>query len=509
MALFHTAQRRRGALFFNWGLVMIAIVTLSAAFILLAAKEERISQQSKIGERQFGLYNAYQDGESVLDTLDGVGKRSAERAVHDLALSGGTIEETLAASACTPKKTAHGTPVWVDRDTECFPEDYTIGFMTLYDRSIADYFGAGALPFGKPGYTHFLEFEGSPSRQMEVLSRSLNTTVLDLTNSSRYYLKGGDFDPNDIEAFAEHIHELEYAGRDSTAYYVDVPAASTVLAEIGEWMPPVAGAYSGLCYYCNRNKELFLQYYPQEFEQSGCVSGSYTRPVCCQGTCPPGALVLNVPYHNQCSFPNSGDATPCYSGCGTTSTMMVLEAAGLGSQDIYTLWEAVGTSSAGTGRESIESYLSGLGILDSTGYDIPVDQIGAHILAGHPILMNPLQLYNDERNCYRSGCTWSGDPVIGGHYFVVVGITPDGDIIIHDPYPGQRNQDPLPGQDERFLPNIIIRKDTLQRMYASDGRTWYAIVVPKVDLRPETAEPEEEGAQPAPLSIEEALRAVR
>lgn len=500
-------QSRRG-LFFNWGLVMIAIVTLSAAFLLLAAKEERVSEQEKIGERQFALYGAYQDGEEVLGTLDGVGKRSAERAVHDLALNGGYTDESIAASACAQKRTAHGTPVWVDRDTECFPEEYTLGFMALYDRSIADYFGAGSLPFSKPGYAHFLEFEGSKDRPMELLSRSLDNAVLNLTDRSQYYLKEGDFDPNRVEAFSDHIHEIAYGGRDTTAYYVDVPAASTVLADIGEWTPPVAGAYSGLCFYCNRNKELFQHYYPQEFEQDGCALGSFNRPVCCQGTCPEGALVLNVPYHNQCSFSDSGDATPCYSGCGTTATMMAVEAAGLGSQDIYALWDALGTSSAGTGHSSIETYLSGLGILDSTGYDLPLADIGAHILAGHPIIMNPTQVYNEERNCYSQGCSWGGDAVTGGHYIVVVGITPNGEIIIHDPYPGQRNQDPPQGQNERFMPNIVIRSDTIQRMYAVDGRVWYAVVAPKVDLSPETA-PEEGGAQPAALTPEEARRAVR
>ena len=53
-------RSRKGAIFFNWGLVFIAFFTLSAAFVTLVMKENKMSETNPtIGAKQFELYQRY------------------------------------------------------------------------------------------------------------------------------------------------------------------------------------------------------------------------------------------------------------------------------------------------------------------------------------------------------------------------------------------------------------------------------------------------------------------
>ncbi len=293
----------------------------------------------------------------------------------------------------------------------------------------------------------------------------------------------GFFDPLEGEVFPDSIRELSYSGIPIESYFINVTDPTAKLAEIGEWVPTVAGTYSGLCTYCGKNKELFFDYYPEDFNEAGCSLGTSSEPRCCQGKCPPEALVLEVPYYAQCSFSNRGSThKPCAAGCGPTSVKMAFEAAGLGVLDIYGTWDALWTSaSAGTDRARIKSYAQTKGIFVADGADMQWDALQEHILQGHPIIFNPTQEYNDERYCYGlSSCP------TGGHYFVVVGISPET-LIINEPYPWWSPVSFSSGN------NLVLRKETIQRLYAVSGRVYYIVINPKVDLRPETAEPPEEG----------------
>ncbi len=469
---------KKGVLFFNWGLVIIAFLTLSAAFVVLVVKHEDIAgDMDQIGRRQFELYNAYEDGEVLNEKMERAGDRAAERAAHILALSGGYIEETLSESECEPQVSGNGTPIWVNVDEKCYP-DYLVGFMTYYDEAITEYFDAGAFPFGKPGYAHFLENEGSKTEKLEIISRALHHLTIDLEDRSIVTLTESDFDPNEEDVFAEAMRELQYAGSPTSSYFINVSAASEKLADIGDWNPNIYGQYSGLCHYCNKNKQLLKDYYPQEFEQVGCKLGTFNSPLCCEAPCPPGALVLEVPQYAQCGFSTVGTRTICYSGCGPTSTLMAVEAATGVSHSVYDIWDALGTSGDGTSRTQITNYLTSRDLYLASGMDLPLSDIGSHIAEGHPIIMNPLQQYNDERSCYSITC----NGVTGGHYMVVVGITPNEELIIHDPYPG-------PGARSQGR-NIVIRKETLQKLYAHDGRVGYIILKTNVDLTPAAQEPD-------------------
>lgn len=478
-------RNRRGAIFFNWGLVFIAFFTLSAAFITLVVKEHRMSETNPtIGEKQFVLYHRYQDGEMMKESLDLAAERSAERSAYLLALQGGYVPETLDRSECVPKVSGNGTPIWVNGDKECFP-DYFYDYMTLFDQSLADYFGSDAFSYDKPHYAHFFGdgvLEGGSD--VELISRALDHVAINLTDPTDVFLTEGFFTPLEEEVFVDHIHELSHGGVPAESYFIDVIDPTATLAEIGEWVPTVAGAYSGLCTYCGKNKELFNDYHPEDFAEAECSLGTSSEPRCCQGKCPPDALVLQVPYYAQCSFPNRGSAyKPCYAGCGPTSVKMAFEAAGLGVLDLYNVWGTLGTSaSAGTDRARIKSYAQSQGIFVADGADLGWDAIQEHILQGHPIIFNPTQQYNDERYCYGLGdCPEGPDH---GHYFVVVGISPET-LIINEPYPWWSPVSFSSGN------NLVLRKETVQKLYAVSGRVYYIIINPKVDLRPEIAEPEE------------------
>lgn len=481
-------RRRRGAIFFNWGLVFIAFFTLSAAFITLVIKEHKMSETNPtIGSKQFELYQRYQDGEMLGHSLDITAERSAERSAHLLALQGGYIPETLENSECVPKASGNDTPIWIDVEKECFP-DYFYGYMTLFDQGLAEYFGSDAFSYNKPRYAHFFDegvLEGSGD--VKIISRAFDHVAIDLTDPSNVFLTEGFFEPLEEEVFADSIRELSYSGIPTESYFINVTNPSAKLREIGEWVPPEWAEFTGKCHYCGSNRELLRQYYEDEYTDTDCSSKG-----CCLGTCPPGTIALKVPYYSQCRLDDVyGDSRICSYGCGAVAMTMVLEAALNEQQDfmkIFTkpLYDGLNTDDVeGTWMGTIVAYMNH-NYPDMSGElvgksKMKLQDMGGHIEAGHPIIMFMKMEYNDERNLCSSCGT-------GYHFFNIVGIS-DNEIIIHEPFAGPSAYT----TDEGAY--MVLRQDTLVKLHRYSHS--YFPIIPKTDLKPGPAEePEEEAELP-------------
>lgn len=484
-------RNRRGAIFFNWGLVFIAFFTLSAAFITLVVKEHRMSETNPtIGEKQFVLYHRYQDGEMMKESLDLAAERSAERSAYLLALQGGYVPETLDRSECVPKVSGNGTPIWVNGDKECFP-DYFYGYMTLFDQSLADYFGSDAFSYDKPRYAHFFGdgvLEGGSD--VELISRALDHVAINLTDPTDVFLTEGFFDPLEEEVFADSIRELSYSGIPTESYFINVSDPTQMLREIGEWVSPAWANFTDKCHYCGSNRELLRQYYPDEYAEGGCSSKG-----CCLATCPPGTIALQVPYYSQCRLDDVyGDSRICSYGCGAVALTMVLEAALNEQQDFMRIFTeppygGLDTDdSGGINIGTIVAYVSHNYPEMSGEYvgTMDLQDIGEHIVAGEPVITLNKMVNNDERNW---GCPGCHD---GLHFIVYVGIS-DNELIVHDPFAGSSSHT----TDEGAY--MVLRQDTLAKFHQYSHS--YFSIIPKTDLKPGSAgEPGEETEPAEPVT---------
>lgn len=171
--------------------------------------------------------------------------------------------------------------------------------------------------------------------------------------------------------------------------------------------------YSGMCHYCGNNVAIAKQIDP-----NAVCSGR-----CCEAECPPNTVMVpDTVYYNQCGF---GSSQFCGAACGPTSLMMGLETTGHGKQQLAELWSLCGTTSAGTGVEPLNRCTcSKNACISQTAYKMPsLEFFEDQIDQGHPsILLQTLSSYQSE------GCD-SG----GGHFFLVVGYSPEY-FIVNDPF---------------------------------------------------------------------------
>lgn len=229
--------------------------------------------------------------------------------------------------------------------------------------------------------------------------------------------------------------------------------------------------------YCRDNLELLRRYYPNE--ASSLIKDD---SICAEGPAPPGAVINDVPYYNQCDFEDAeggveGLYKPCAAGCGPASVKMALEYAGLGEQDIYRLFDILWTGSvSGTNSESVGRVLDEEGVSGGEYINLDWDALRSHIGRGNVVIMNikgdrdRTVPYEDERYCGES-CPKAG------HYLLIVGIS-DDEIIAHDPYSALDEEHRDAG---RYL---VMRRETLEnRLY----RRWN----PMIAVIPEGSHPDE------------------
>ena len=117
----NTVKQKNGMLW-SIGIVLITFVMLTAAFFILSAKYENLSQSETIGEKQLGLINVYQEAEKNLLYSDLAAKYSARQAVYDMGLHGGFYSEPACGSF-------YSYPLWSSENQKCFPEADLEGFF--------------------------------------------------------------------------------------------------------------------------------------------------------------------------------------------------------------------------------------------------------------------------------------------------------------------------------------------------------------------------------------------
>ncbi|NQV09288.1 hypothetical protein HQ529_05550 [Candidatus Woesearchaeota archaeon] len=113
---------------FSIGLVLISIVILISGLIVVSEKKAKFRDEKGndlvIGERQFKLFNIYNQGEKVLLYVDLASKFAAKQSVYDLGKNSGFFYE----QGCGEYM---GVKVWKNSTDECFPDVYNsfIGFF--------------------------------------------------------------------------------------------------------------------------------------------------------------------------------------------------------------------------------------------------------------------------------------------------------------------------------------------------------------------------------------------
>ncbi len=208
--------------------------------------------------------------------------------------------------------------------------------------------------------------------------------------------------------------------------------------------------------YCRDNLELLSRYYPEE--ASALIAED---SICAEGPAPPGAVINDVPYYNQCEFANAeggveGLYQPCVAGSAPAAVMMELEYAGKGEQDIYGLFDDLWTGSrSGTSAESVERVLTAEGVFGGTYNSIDWEGLRTRIGRGNLVHMNirsdadKAPAYGDERTCGDS-CPR------GSTHVTIVGIS-DNELIIHDPSSSLDEENRINGS------YLVVSRDTLER----------------------------------------------
>ncbi|MBD3203467.1 hypothetical protein GF327_04175, partial [Candidatus Woesearchaeota archaeon] len=215
-----------------------------------------------------------------------------------------------------------------------------------------------------------------------------------------------------------------------------------------------SGSYSGECHYCGSNVEYLQDYDIEAYNQCGSKR-------CCKGACPPGSVILEVPYYNQCSFGMGPPNNYCYNACGPTSLKMLLEAVGFPEQSIEMLWDISGCKNGDGIRSMVmyTDYACSIGACDlPTLYRPSISKIKQKIDSGHPMLVNNNMIVYSGEACYEKPA---------GHYFAAVGYS-DEFIIVHDPY--------TLSSGGRYLSctleigqNLVLKKSTFQNVLMDRG----------------------------------------
>ncbi|MBS3164485.1 hypothetical protein J4439_03565 [Candidatus Woesearchaeota archaeon] len=226
-------MNRKGVVF-NWLVVLIATITLSALFVFLVLKENRVSQNRQLGDREFGLYHSYHDLEEFRLFLDFAGEYAAERASLLLAWNGGFTSQTLEDSPCGI--TLNGTPLWLvgsqSGDTSCAP-DYRYGLASRLDEALDGAFDDAGFP--KPGFTYAVE-----GGDLLVYATASNFLAQDLSTSGVTLIPGWP-------SAGLCVRELDWAGMSPTSYSGDCPPGSAGepdAAGSSGSSPPIGGAIS-------------------------------------------------------------------------------------------------------------------------------------------------------------------------------------------------------------------------------------------------------------------------
>ncbi len=220
--------------------------------------------------------------------------------------------------------------------------------------------------------------------------------------------------------------------------------------------------------YCGENLTVYEELYPEEFAVARAAHSPYERLRCLQGPAPAGARILDVPYYNQCDFPDSKKGV-CASGCGPTAVKMVLEYMDLREQDIDSLWEELWTGYSGTEPSRIAWALLSRNMLGEWRTKISREDIEKRIDNGYPIIIHSKPLgtkapYQDERFCGEN-CRTSG------HYMVIIGTYEEG-VVMHDPYTT------FPWDTENFKKgkNMLISWEALEEQFTWTANNLFVLI---------------------------------
>ena len=216
--------------------------------------------------------------------------------------------------------------------------------------------------------------------------------------------------------------------------------------------------------FCGTNVELFRSLYPEEYANIAAYSDGTID--CVVGSAPPGARILDVPYLNQCSFPDRETGidviNPCGAGCGPTALEMAIQYAGYtGDRDypFYALWQTLWTGSrSGTSVESMERVARQLGVYGGASSSMSRNEVRRHINLGHVILMN-VKSDPGGGSPYAAERTNGWAPPTTGHWTLITGYSDEG-VIMHDPYTDTEERARQNGK------NLLVTWETLtQRIY--------------------------------------------
>jgi hypothetical protein len=165
-------------------IVVAGLIALTACWLILLNKGGTFDKS--IGESQFMLISAYQQGENYLMFMDQAGKYSADQAIMDLASGGGYSAEPSCGAI-------GGYVLWDTKLQDCYPEESTLEasfgqrFNRLLDSYSAIYLGDTA------GLDYSLEF--AEQEPLTIIARPNRATdILIYPNGSTAMVLGGSID---------------------------------------------------------------------------------------------------------------------------------------------------------------------------------------------------------------------------------------------------------------------------------------------------------------------------
>ncbi len=171
-------------------LIIIVIIILSAAFINLKEKYDKIGGKGEdkvIGVKQFTLLKTFQQGEKALYYIDYAAKYSAEQSVYDLASAGGWRN-----SPCGYMRDGSSDEyaLWQTKEKECYPSSTKEAFSYFFNQNIQPYLSSYPDNVVMPD-SYTLDFKDT-----KILGTSVGAVVIDSNTytsvfaSSSYVAKG-------------------------------------------------------------------------------------------------------------------------------------------------------------------------------------------------------------------------------------------------------------------------------------------------------------------------------
>ena len=129
--------KSKKAVMFEGVMFFIILILLTTAFITLYKKQDKFPEGYRIGERQFGLINTYQEAERALFYIDQSAKYAAYKSIYDLGQKGGY---EIPDCGRYP-----GYNLWVGLDDEsglkeCYPEEgIEKSFNSIFNKNLNTY----------------------------------------------------------------------------------------------------------------------------------------------------------------------------------------------------------------------------------------------------------------------------------------------------------------------------------------------------------------------------------